>query len=366
MKIKSQIKDASSKWIEKNRSLVLRQTPVWAQSFAVLLLSLGSLAIAAGFLFRIDEVVTVGGQLESIKGNTEVKSPIGGKVYAVFFKDGQLVEKGQLLVKFDTRQAAADKLTYTNLIQLEKESIGSRLQILKEKISVLNKKINTAEYMTNEMAKLVQTGGFQRFQYLQQLDSLYEYNSQLSSLQEEKNSMVLESNKTLKQLQNKLDTANLTLQYQNISAPVSGIIFDPKARAEGVLAAGAPILTIVPQEGLKAQIYVPNKDIGFVKPGQKAQVRVDAFPFTRYGELTGTVSQIGADALPPDEKANFYRFPVKLKLNRSFLQTKDLKVPLRSGMSITANLQLRQKRLISIFSDLLVDQTESIKSLRQQ
>jgi HlyD family secretion protein len=133
----------------------------------------------------------------------------------------------------------------------------------------------------------------------------------------------------------------------------------------GVLSPGEPILTLVPQAGLKAEINVPNKDIGFVKTGLKAKVRVDAFPFTRYGELEGVVSQIGADALPPDPRTNYYRFPVKLTLNRAYLKAQGVTIPLRAGMAITANLKLREKRLISLLSDLLVNQTESIKSLRQ-
>ena len=79
------------------------------------------------------------------------------------------------------------------------------------------------------------------------------------------------------------------------------------------------MLTLVPQTGLQAEVFVSNKDIGFVRPGQNAQVRVDAFPFTRYGELTGQVSQIGADSLEPDQTAPYYRYPVTLSLDRSFL-----------------------------------------------
>ena len=74
--------------------------------------------------------------------------------------------------------------------------------------------------------------------------------------------------------------------------------FNSQAQAQGVIQAGETIMTLVPQNGLKARILVSNKDIGFVKTGQSAQIRVDAFPFTRYGELTGSVAQIGADALP--------------------------------------------------------------------
>ena len=78
------------------------------------------------------------------------------------------------------------------------------------------------------------------------------------------------------------------------------------------------------------------------------------------------VKQIGADALPPDQSANYYRFPVKLKLEKFYLENKNIKTPLRSGMAVTANLKLRDKRLISLISDLLVDQTDSIKGIRQQ
>lgn len=156
------------------------------------------------------------------------------------------------------------------------------------------------------------------------------------------------------------------MQYQNVLAPVTGVVFDPKARVEGVLGAGERILSIVPQQGLYAEVFVPNKDIGFIKSGQEAKVRVDAFPFTRYGELPGAVSQIAADALAPDATQNFYRFPVKLTLERSFLESDGVKIPLKAGMAITTNLKLRDKRVISLVSDLLVDQTDSVRSIRQQ
>jgi len=363
---KQVVGDAAERWLARNRSLVLRQTPVWAQSLAAIVIGLGTVAVLGGVLFRIDEVVTVSGQLESLTGSTEVKTPAGGKVAAVQFKDGQLVRKGQLLVRFDTRQAADEQATLKRLIGLENSDLQSQLRILQERQQVIRQKLNTSKSITSELKRLVNSGGFQRMQYLQQLDQQYELQSQLASVQLEMRRTSLESQKSIGQMRNRLRQAELQLQYQTVVAPVAGVVFEPKARVDGVLDAGETILTLVPQQGLKAQVFVPNKDIGFVKTGQVAKVRVDAFPFTRYGELEGRVSQIGADALPPDQNANFYRFPVKLTLNRSYLQSEGVKIPLRSGMAITANLKLREKRVISLLSDLLVDQTESIKSLRQQ
>ena len=124
---------------------------------------------------------------------------------------------------------------------------------------------------------------------------------QISKL--ERNRTILEAEKSIGRLTNQLKQAELQLQYQNVLAPTSGIVFEPKARVDGVIGGGDTILTIIPQQGLTAKVYVANRDIGFIKKEQKAQVRVDAFPFTQYGELKGKVKQIGADALPPDEKA---------------------------------------------------------------
>ena len=149
-------------------------------------------------------------------------------------------------------------------------------------------------------------------------------------------------------------------------APSSGIIFEPQVRVDGVISPGETILTIVPQEGLKAKVFVANKDIGFIENGQRAQVRIDAFPFTEYGEIEGKVQQIGADALPPDDEARFFRYPVKIDLSKPFLERSGFKIPLRSGMAITANIKLRDKRVISLLSDMLVDQTQSIRGIRQQ
>ena len=378
--IKQKAGDAANRWLERNRSLVLRQTPVWAQSLAVLMIGLGSIAVIGGIFFRIDEVVTVQGQLKSIGGTVQVKTPAGGRVAEVFFTDGELVQQGQNLIRFDTRKAADEKDTLTRLIQLEKKQLQAQLKTLisqeitlKNRGEVLKTRISTKEEILNSMETLVNQGGFQRIQYLEQRDQFFELQKQMSDLSEQLNRLKLQSQqinlqsqKSIDQMMTQLKLAELQLQYQNVVAPVAGIVFDPKASAEGVINSGERILSIVPQGGLYAEVFVSNKDIGYIKIGQKAKVRVDAFPFTRYGDLDGSISQIAADALPPSESKNFYSFPVKVNLAKSVLSSNGISIPLKPGMSITTNLKLRDKRVISLISDIFVDQTDSIKSLRQQ
>ncbi len=380
LSMKQKAGDAANRWLARNRSLVLRQTPVWAQSLAALMIGLGGIAVVGGILFRIDEVVTVQGQLKSIGGTVDVKTPAGGLVAEVLFQDGETVVKGQKLLRFDTREASNQKATLTRQIALEEDQLQNQLKTLESQQAtlagrqdVLEQRLNTKSTILFEMTALVEQGGFQRLQYLEQQDQVFEMQTQVNDLAEQRNRLQLQadqirlqSRKSINQMRNQLQQAEVQLQYKNVIAPVAGVIFDPQARVDGVLGAGERILSIVPQQGLYAEVFVPNKDIGFVKPGQPAKVRVDAFPFTRYGELPATVSQIAADALEPNATQSFYRFPVKLKLEQSNLETDGIKIPLKPGMAITTNLKLRDKRVISLVSDLLVDQTDSVRSLRQQ
>ena len=125
--LKQKAGDAANRWMARNRSLVLRQTPVWAQSLAAILIGLSTTAVLGGILFRIDEVVTVQGQLKSIGGTVEVKTPAGGRVAEVLFSDGEAVTKGQPLLRFDTRQATDEKQTLTRLISAEQDQLKTHL-----------------------------------------------------------------------------------------------------------------------------------------------------------------------------------------------------------------------------------------------
>ena len=378
--LKHRVGDAANAWLEKNRSLVLRQTPVWAQSLAIILVSVGGIAVVGATLFRIDEVVSVTGQLKSIGGTVEVKSPVGGKVADVFFKDAQQVEKGQALMKFDTRQVATEKLILEKQILFESKQLESQLKAYQSQLitlanrrKVAEARIQTKKITIEEMGNLVSQGGYQRLRFLEEKDQLFGLETELSDLDEQQDRINIEIEKTalssqqsIERLNAELKKAELRLQYQNVVSPASGIVFNPQVAPEGVIASGERIVSIVPQKGLYAEVFVSNKDIGYIKINQEAKVRIDAFPFSRYGELPAHITQIGADALPPDSTYNFYRFPVKLKLKKYQLERDGISIPLKSGMSVTTNLKLRDKRVISLISDIFVDQTDSVKSIRQQ
>ena len=364
----AQIKEDNSylsKWLKKNRSLVLRQTPVWAQSLAVIVLSLGSISLVGSYFFKIDEVVTVTGRLQSSQGSRDVQSPVGGKVHETKVKDGDKVAKGDLLLVFDTREALQKQKTLSELISLENNELESRLEILKGRKRVYSQKILTQSNLLSESKKLLDIGAFQKVTYLEQEDRLLELQNELTAIDLEIKRNRLSTEKSLSQLKSDLNSVELQLQNQNVVAPTSGIVFQSQASKDAVLTAGSTILTIVPQEGLKAKVYVNNKDIGFVERGQTIKLRVDAFPYTTYGELEGNITNVGADVLPPDQDSPLYKFPVDISLKTHNLKRNNVVIPLQSGMAVTGNIKLREKRVIFLISDMFVQQADSVRSIRQ-
>ena len=175
---------------------------------------------------------------------------------------------------------------------------------------------------------------------------------------------VEESEKQLAQLNNQISETLVTLKYQELKSPKDGIVFDLQASSPGyVVNSERPILKIVPTDNLVARISIPNRDIGFVKPGQPVKVRVDAFPYNEFGELSGSILSIGSDVLEPDENFNYYRFPVTVSLDSNFLPYKNAQLPLITGMSVNANIILRQRPVIAIFTQRLLPFWDSLEKL---
>ena len=170
--LKHKLGDAT-KMDVRNRSLVLRQTPVWAQGFAGILIGLGSIAFIGACFFRIDEVVTVSGQLQSIGGSVDVETPVGGRIAKTFYTDGSRVSKGEPLVQFDTDEAQQTKITTLKLLEAEEKQLASQLKIIdsqklsvRSRLDVLNKRLQTIKYIAEEMSRLVRKEASSAFNIL--------------------------------------------------------------------------------------------------------------------------------------------------------------------------------------------------------
>ncbi|AEW78092.1 HlyD family type I secretion periplasmic adaptor subunit [Aggregatibacter actinomycetemcomitans] len=161
-----------------------------------------------------------------------------------------------------------------------------------------------------------------------------------------------------------LDKNNQRQQVSEIRAPVSGTVQQLKVHTiDGVVTTAETLMVVVPEEdSLEVTALIQNKDIGFVKEGQDVVIKVEAFPYTRYGYLTGKVKNITLDAIEHPKLGLV--FNTIIELDKKTLSTEEKEIPLSAGMEITAEIKTGMR---SVISYLLSPLEESIdKSLRER
>lgn len=149
-----------------------------------------------------------------------------------------------------------------------------------------------------------------------------------------------------------------------IISPVDGYIhLLPVKTIGGVVTTAQPVATVVPENApLVVNAVVFNKDIGFVKEGQKSVIKVDAFDFQKYGAIDGLVEVINPFNLEEKEGAGKEKekdsepeaasggYPVRLKMLADHLKTKDGKIyRMKPGMTVTAEINVGKRRVIEFF-----------------
>ena len=345
---------------------MVRQTSKWGQIFLLSLVGLGATAFATAWFYRIDEVITVPGRLVPERGGVEVKSPLSGQLNEVLVKGGEEVKKGDVLLKFDVQAAKVQETTFSRQLSLEKKRLEDQLNGNMTRQNTLKRNIALRQQIQDRLIPLKEAGAISEIQVLQQANQLETQQDELIQLQNRREELINDG-KSRQVERGKQEQVRERLRNEIVRAPISGTVFDLKPDNDRYVAMNAEsLLKIVPKGALSGEVNIENSDIGFIRKGQKVKVRIDSFPHTEYGEIKGTIRSIGADALPPNDIIRSYHFPLDLKLDRSNLKTKDgTIIPLQSGMTITTNLKLRDRRLIELLSDLFTNRGESLQRLRQ-
>ncbi|MGY4626412.1 HlyD family type I secretion periplasmic adaptor subunit [Bradyrhizobium sp. USDA 4486] len=157
-------------------------------------------------------------------------------------------------------------------------------------------------------------------------------------------------------------------KLQRLVAPVDGVVQQLTVHTVGgVVTPAQALAVVVPSESqLEIEAMLSNRDIGFVHPGQKAEIKVDTFNFTRYGLLHGEVLSVSTDAITRDRqqggsndraagsaqsssepKGQELEYAARISLDRSHMQIEDKLVKLSPGMAVTVEIKTGARRIIS-------------------
>lgn len=149
---------------------------------------------------------------------------------------------------------------------------------------------------------------------------------------------------------------------RTLTAPVDGVVQQLTVRNPGAVVTPAQELMVIVPNGavLEVEAILENRDIGFVTVGQRAAIKVDAFPFTRYGTIEGEIVDVSDDAIADDRRGLVYR--MRVRMERSAMDVEGRNVGLGPGMTVTVEVQTGTRRLIEFFlSPLLRYQDESVR-----
>jgi hemolysin D len=183
----------------------------------------------------------------------------------------------------------------------------------------------------------------------------------------------------------KLVKAKLKSARMNLTSPIDGVVYGLSVTTIGqVVASGDQLMRLVPEgESPEVEAYLANRDIGFVRSDQNAVVKIESFPFTRYGVLSATVIRVSSDAIPepdamlneadaskaPAEKAfagaqptQNLVFPVTLHPDRDYMMIEGRRTPLSPGMAVTVEIATGSRRILEyVFSPLVETASDAMK-----
>lgn len=182
----------------------------------------------------------------------------------------------------------------------------------------------------------------------------------LRALRQREAEAVLKSNQAAQEQAKAARREGLT----TLKAPVAGTVQQLAVHTEGgVVTEAQPLLVLVPDQAhVSAEVMLENKDVGFVRTGQPAEVKLETFLYTRYGTLPATVQSVTADAVNDEKKGAI--FPVVLSLARSSIDVDGQPIRLSPGMNLTAEIKTGRRRVIDYLLSPIQRATQ--ESLRER
>lgn len=349
---------------------------------------------------------TVEGQLLPTMGVVRVYSSDIGTITHKFVEDGNFVKAGEPLFKLSTSRfgekgnvqaklAAEANLKKTLALQeLERlkrihqneqknvhnniHRLNNQLENIKQQITGQNRQIRLAEKTLNKNKFLASQGAVSQQDKMTAESHLLEQRSRLESLKLEQNNAIREldeqkitlsslpeRHKTeLSQLNRAITEMNQEIldfdlkSEQTIRASKSGYISTINVDIGQQVEPSKLLLSIVPEQTeLVANLYIPSKAVGFIKPKDKVVLRYQAYPYQKFGHATGEIISVARTALGKQELSglgiiftnstllNEPAYLVKVKLEKQTIKAYGENKPLQIGMILEADILHERKKL---------------------
>ena len=274
--------------------------------------------------------------------------------YQQAFRDGA-ISQDRLL---ETTQLAQEAQKELEKSKSELEQAQANFKEIESSYQTLQKQEN-AEKEQAQLRMSEQEGGYSSLLYTNDL-TLLQHQEKIKDVETKISDLKGEIAQTTSQIK----SLEFQLSQYIIKAPTTGTIFQFPIQNKGAsVQSGDTIATIAPinntlypasEENLILRAKMPSSETAFMQPGLPAKVKLDAYPFQDYGVIEGSVGWISPDSKIDNERQASGQedfFELEIELNQNYIEAGEKQVSLNSGQTATAEVVIRQRRLIDFFLD---------------
>ncbi|MDR6582869.1 HlyD family type I secretion periplasmic adaptor subunit [Herbaspirillum frisingense] len=398
-------------------ALALQESPgspslLWT---ARLMVGLVVFALVWSVVGQIDIIVSANGKLIPTSRVKTIASVDLASVKGLFVTEGQRVEAGDLLIALDSsnsdaeRAKAADAVAQARLqaaraaalmdavqnqqppelskvdgvspaqwasvrsqLQGQYQEVRARLARLDDEIWRYGSALRLATQRARDYQALMADRTVSQHAWLEREQARIDLQGQLSDARNQRAALIaqtrkeahdsrVEAEKIIEAAQQDQVRAEEHSRLLRLTAPVTGTVQQLSVHTVGgVVPAAQPLMQIVPEDKeQEIEAFLENKDVGFVQVGQQAEVKLDAFDYTKYGTLRAKVRQVSRDAIPDEKRGLLYS--VRVVLEDKSIVIDGQRVALSSGLASNVEIRTGSRRVIEyLLSPLVRHQKEAL------
>ena len=373
------INSSSGTYRESQRFMGLRVV-VWA-IFAVMLM-FGLWAHWA----VLDQITRAPASVIASSKTQIIQSMDGGTIEVMHVREGDTVEADQLLVEFDKTRPEASYLEarakmaglMATVARLQAEVMGTPLQFpsvlksypdfvlsqtmlynkrkaaIREEIEAIDGMVALAQRELTMTEPLLKSGDVSLTDVLRLQRQVADLKSQRTNRSnkyfQDAQAELSKAQEDLAGIEQNLAQRKSQLDLTEVRAPLKGVVKNVRITTQGgVVRPGEEVMQIVPlEDDLLVQAKVSPSDIAFIKAGQTVTVKIDAYDYTVYGDLSGKLTYISADTLSEDLRQSeqpYYRVMVRTD-GRRFSARPEEKLDIQPGMTATIEIKTGQRTVL--------------------
>lgn len=355
----------------------------WVIWFAIL--TVVSLVTWAAFA-KIDQVTRTTGTVIASARTQEIQASDGGVLTELLVKEGQDVQKGQLLVVLEEARAqaavanSATKIAalqakiarleaeifnkplsfpqevqpYSEYVQNQTELYNRRKQAIDQDVASLQNMLSLAQQELSLNEPLLKYGDVSQADVIrlrrQVADIQAQINNKRNKYFEDAQAELTKAQEDLQSEEEQLRDRSQVLSEKRLVAPTNGKVNNIKVTTiGGVVKPGEVIMELLPTSSdLIVEVKVRPADIAYVKEGQHANVKLDAYDYSIFGAMDGTVVYISPDTLmeqTPKGEMPYYRVQIRIKGAEFQGRAKDIVI--RPGMTATVEIKALERTVLN-------------------